>query len=73
MKYKIFYNKDTLKIMGMSDDKKTMDHPYVETSEKYHSLNALEIVEDKGKYIVQPMDPQPPLIPNYNKMRLYKK
>ena len=35
---KIFYHPDTLKIMGASDGEDSMDFPYVETSEKYHSL-----------------------------------
>jgi hypothetical protein len=47
---KIFYNKD-LKIMGMSDGENSMEFPYVETDENYHStINlAIEIVKNKPK------------------------
>ena len=40
---KIFYNPKTLKIMGMSDGETTMDFPFVETEEKYHSTGNLSI------------------------------
>jgi hypothetical protein len=48
--YKIFYNPETLKIMGMSNDKNSMEMPYVETKKKYHSLSNLEIIKEKGKH-----------------------
>jgi hypothetical protein len=46
---KIFYNKETLKIMGMSDDENSLQFPYIETKENYHSTINLGIEIIKGK------------------------
>lgn len=40
---KIFYRKENLQIMGMSDGENSLDFPYVETSEFFHSTENLEI------------------------------
>lgn len=47
---KIFYNPKTLKIMGMSDGEISLELPYVETDEDYHSTGnlAIEIVEGEA-------------------------
>jgi hypothetical protein len=46
----IFYHPDTLKIMGASDSEVSMDYPYVETDNTYHSLGNLGI-KKKGKKV----------------------
>lgn len=43
---KIFYNKETLQIMGMSDGDNSLELPYVETDLKLHSLTNFEIQRD---------------------------
>lgn len=40
---KIFYNPKTLIIQGMSDGDNSMEFPYIETAENYHSTIGLEI------------------------------
>jgi len=47
MSLKIFYHPDTLKIKGMSDGEDSMNFPYVETEEFYHSTQNLGIEKDK--------------------------
>lgn len=46
---KIFYNPKTLKIIGASDGENSLDFPYVETDENYHSLENLEIEKSGDK------------------------
>jgi hypothetical protein len=46
---KIFYHPVTNKIMGMSDGDNSMQFPYVETEEKYHSLDNLAVETKGGK------------------------
>lgn len=46
----IFYRPETLQIMGMSTDPKSMEFPYVETEKKYHSATNLKIEEKNGKF-----------------------
>jgi hypothetical protein len=45
---KIFYDEKTLEIKGMSDGEDSMQFPYIETTENYHSLTNLAI-EIKNK------------------------
>ena len=54
---KIFYNPDSLKIMGSSDDEDAMDFPYIETDTAYHSLDNLRIVEDDDNYELEVIVP----------------
>ena len=51
MTHKIFYNPKTLKIVGMSDGDSSMEFPFIETLEEYHSTDGLEIkiVKDKAE------------------------
>jgi hypothetical protein len=46
---KVFYNPKTLKVMGMSDGDNSMEFPYLETAEEYHSPSAFVVVAEKGK------------------------
>lgn len=72
MAYKIFYKKDTLKIVGMCDKGKTMDLPFVTTTKHYHSLSGLKIVKKGKKYIVEPDPDYKPTVYR-GKMRTYQK
>lgn len=45
---KIFFNPKTLEIKGMSDGENSLDFPYVEVEEDYHSYENLT-VEKKGE------------------------
>ena len=49
---KIFYNPDTLKIMGMSEEI-SMDFPYLETDENYHTTDNLSIVERDEELVLE--------------------
>lgn len=46
--YKIFYNPTSLKIMGMSDGDDSLQFPFIETDEYYHSLENLYLEEVDG-------------------------
>lgn len=52
----IFYKLDTLKIMGMSTNKNSMEFPSIETEENYHSTFDLQIIEENNKYIIKPIN-----------------
>lgn len=42
----LFYDpKRDNKIMGISDNKETMEFPYIETEENYHNLDNLVIID----------------------------
>ena len=45
---KIFYNPKTFKIMGGSDGDITMDFPYIEEKENYHSFKNLSLKKMKN-------------------------
>jgi hypothetical protein len=45
---KIFYNPDTLQIMGMSEGEDSMSFPYVITEEDLHALNKCSIELNEG-------------------------
>ncbi len=53
----IFYDKDTLKIMGASTGEVTMDYPYLTVAEDYFSLENLVIKELEGELRVVYDDP----------------
>lgn len=49
MTQKIFYNPKTLKIIGMSNGDSSLEFPYIETAENYHSTFGIEIVMENDK------------------------
>lgn len=70
--YKIFYHPKTLKIMGMCDEGTTMDFPFITTAKEYHSLEGLNVVREKDKYVLKVVTPPKPK--KYcGRMRAYKK
>ena len=44
---KVFYHPQTLEIKGMSDGDVSMEFPFIETKENYHSAKHLKIEKDK--------------------------
>ena len=46
----IFFNPKTLKIMGASTDKGSLEFPYVESEIQYHSFDNLAIEKVNEKY-----------------------
>jgi len=49
----IFYNPETLKVMGMSSDSTSMDFPVVETGEKFHSSAGFSLEKVDGRITVK--------------------
>lgn len=43
----IFYRPENLQIMGMSDSETSMEFPYIETKENFHSLDGLKLYKEK--------------------------
>jgi len=46
----IFFDEETLQIKGMSDGDISMEYPYVQTDEDYHSLQNLSIQKNGEEY-----------------------
>lgn len=57
---KIFYRPESLQIMGMSDGEDSMNFPYIEVEENYHSTENMKIVPsgDGVQLIVENIYPE---------------
>ncbi len=48
----IFYN-EKLKVMGMSNDENSLEFPYIEVPESYHSSTGFDLIRENGKIKVK--------------------